>query len=77
MNHVSVSPTNGNGPTQGQRKSGDLVIGLVESGIWNLVIGHRAPVSPAGISLPRKTFLKITRSVKNARSRSRFGECSF
>ena len=24
MNHVSVSPTNGNGPTQGQRKIHDL-----------------------------------------------------
>ena len=41
MNHVSVSPTNGNGPTQGQRKT------LTRVGIEPTTVGldHRAPVA--------------------------------
>ena len=38
MNHVSVSPTNGNGPTQGQRKT------LTKVGIEHTTFGldHRS-----------------------------------
>ena len=37
MNHVSVSPTDGNGPTQGQRKT------LTRVGIEPTTFGFRSP----------------------------------
>ena len=41
MNHVSVSPTDGNGPTQGQRKFDDvdvLLENVIKSGIMVIEI---------------------------------------
>ena len=63
MNHVSVSPTDGNGPTQGQRKT------LTRVGIEH-------DIERTASSLQALRTLKIITPKKRISSRKRLGDSS-